>query len=66
MLTVSGTNFTSAVSYPGITDGDLLCRFGGSGGEAVDAAPVLGSDAVQCTAPPNPRQDNGNEVSRVV
>ena len=64
MLTVSGANFTSAGAYPGITDGDLLCRFGGFGGETVKASPVWGSDAVQCTAPPNPRHDKGSEVSR--
>lgn len=66
MITVSGANFTSAGAYPGITDGDLLCRFGGSGGETVEATPVLGSDAVQCKTPPNPRQDKGSEVSRLV
>lgn len=66
MITVSGPNFTYAGAYPGVTDGDLLCRFGGSGGENVKATPVLGSDAVQCEAPPNPRQDKGSEVIRQV
>lgn len=64
MITVAGANLTSAGTHPGTTDGDLLCRFGGSGGKVVKATPVLGSDAVQCVAPANPRQDPGKEVSR--
>ncbi|CAN0529423.1 unnamed protein product, partial [Ectocarpus sp. 8 AP-2014] len=29
MVTVSGANLTSAGTYPGFTEGSLLCRFGG-------------------------------------
>lgn len=61
-MTVSGANLTTAGAYPGFTSGSLLCRFGGPGGKTVEANPVAGSDAVQCEAPPNPREDGGTEV----
>lgn len=66
MVTVTGANLTSAGTYPGFTDGSLLCRFGGPEGETVEATPVVGGsdDAVRCRSPPDPRQDDGGkEVS---
>ncbi|CAM9560825.1 unnamed protein product, partial [Scytosiphon promiscuus] len=61
MVKVSGVNLTSAGAYPGFTNGSLLCRFGGPGGEIAEASPVVGGsdDAVQCVAPPDPQQDGG-------
>ena len=66
MVTVSGGNLTSAGAYPGFTNGNLLCRFGGPEGITVEATPVVGGsdDAVQCLSPPDPLQgDGGTEVS---
>lgn len=66
MVTVSGANLTSAGTYPGFTEGSLLCRFGGPGGSTVSAEPVVGGedDAVRCEAPVDPRRDvGGSEVS---
>lgn len=65
MVTVSGKHLTSAGTYPGFTDGSLLCRFGGPEGATVEATPVAGGsgDAVQCRSPPDPREyDGGTEV----
>lgn len=69
MVKVSGANLTSAGTYPGFTNGSLLCRFGGPGGDVVEASPVLGGsdDAVQCISPPDPQQGGGGtEVSVVM
>lgn len=68
MVTISGANLTSAGTYPGFTEGSLLCRFGGPGGSTVNAEPVVGGDddAVRCEAPVDPRRDvGGSEVSRL-
>lgn len=62
MVTVLGANLSSAGAYPGFTDGNLLCRFGGSDGETVNAIPMTHSDAVQCEAPPSPAENAGTEV----
>lgn len=63
MVIVTGENLTAAGSYPGFTDGSLLCRFGGPGGETVQATTVIGgsNDSVQCRSPPDPRQGNGGK-----
>lgn len=69
MVKVSGVNLTSAGGYPGFANGSLLCRFGGPGGEVVEASAVVGGsdDAVRCISPPDPQQGGGGtEVSVMV
>lgn len=61
-VTLSGANLTSVGTLGGGVHGSLLCRFGGSDGVEVEAFAMTGSDAVQCDAPANPRDDKGTEV----
>lgn len=62
VVTVSGVNISSAATHRASSDGGILCRFGGPGGQIVRGVPLPGIDAVECETPPHPGEDPDIEV----